>query len=437
MLLPHLAAVVTDGIVRVAGAVEVWARPRAGGATCPECGKRSERVHSRYERSLADAPIAGQPVRIRLQVRRFKCAETGCARATFAVQVDGLTRRYGRRSQLLGTMLAAIGLALAGRAGARLADRLGLGTSRDTLQRLVRALPDRAVGVTPALGVDDFALRRGHVYATVIIDIDTHRPIEVLADRTADTLADRLREHPGIQVADRWHLWHNLAQTVEKTVARHRVELHGPPSDPSDAVTEVPPVPITRPSLPENPLTVRTRDRHAAVQEQLAAGASISAIGRTLSLNRRTVRRFARAADVEQLLGKARSRGSLLDPFKPYLHERFTAGHTDAAALTDEIKALGYRGSVKTVRGLPATIPRNPHRATSRADTADHLAGHRLVDPPSRQPRQGRADAAQTDPGPQPRTSRDPPTRARLRRDHDQPRRPSPTGVDGRARPTR
>jgi len=373
VLLPHLAAVVIDGIVRVAGAVEVWARPRAGGANCPQCGKHSERVHGRYERRLADAPIAGQPVRIRLQVRRFKCAETSCARATFTEQVDGLTRRYGRRSHLLGTMLAAIGLALAGRAGARLADRLGLGASRDTLLRVVRALPDRAVGVTPALGVDDFALRRGHVYGTVLIDIDTHRPIEMLADRTADTLADWLREHPGvqvvcrdragayaeavrsgapgaIQVADRWHLWHHLAQAVEKTVAHHRVERHGPPPDPSDAVTEVPPAPTMRPSLPENPLTVRTRERHAAIREQLATGASISAIGRTLSLNRRTVRRFARAADVDQLLGKAGSRASLLDPFKPYLHERFNAGHTDAAALTDEIKALGYRGSAKTVR---------------------------------------------------------------------------------------
>jgi len=65
---------------------------------------------------------------------------------------------------------------------------------------------------------------------------------------------------------------------------------------------------------------------------------------------RRTVRRFARAADVDRLLGKAGSRGSLLDPFKPYLHERFNAGHTDAAALTEQIKALGYRGSDKTVR---------------------------------------------------------------------------------------
>ena len=91
VLLPHLAAVVIDGIVRVAGAVEVWARPRAGGATCPECGKRSERVHSRYERRLADAAIGGQPVRIRLRVRRFKCAESGCARATFAEQVVAVT----------------------------------------------------------------------------------------------------------------------------------------------------------------------------------------------------------------------------------------------------------------------------------------------------------------------------------------------------------
>jgi zinc-finger of transposase IS204/IS1001/IS1096/IS1165 len=97
VLLPHLAAVVIDGIAQVAGATEMWGRPRDW-SNLSDCGVHSLRVHSRYERSLADAAIAGQPVRIRLHVRRFKHAETGCARGTFAAEVDGLTMRYGRRS---------------------------------------------------------------------------------------------------------------------------------------------------------------------------------------------------------------------------------------------------------------------------------------------------------------------------------------------------
>jgi transposase len=100
----------------------------------------------------------------------------------------------------------------------------------------------------------------------------------------------------------------------------------------------------------EGRLRVRTRDRHAAVHQLHQQGRSIAAIGRQLGLNCRTVRRFVRAERVEDRLVKPRSPGSRLDPFKPYLHERFNAGHTDAAALTAEIKQLGYRGSERTVR---------------------------------------------------------------------------------------
>ena len=332
-------------------------------------------------RTLADAAVGGQSVAIHLRVRRFVCARTSCSRRTFVEQVEGLTLRYGRHSVLLRRLLEAIGLALAGRAGARMTTRLAVPVSRMTLLRLVRALPEHVPKHIPEIGIDDFAFRRGHVYGTVVIDMATHHPVDVLPDRTSETVQAWLKEHPGVQivcrdragayaeavrlaapdatqVADRWHLWHNLTQAVEKTVASHRAELRDDDADgdhdDTGAETLVKQSVQSADVVPgvqiEGGLVARTRERHAAVQGLLHQQMTLSAIGRRLGLSRNTVRRFAQAEDVEDLLGKARSRESLLDPFKPYLHDRFNAGHTGAAALTTQITAMGYRGSEKTVR---------------------------------------------------------------------------------------
>jgi transposase len=270
-------------------------------------------------------------------------------------------------------MIAAIGLAVAGRAGARLADRLGVAIGRDTLLRAVRTIPDRPNKEAPILGIDDFALRRGHVYGTVVIDMTTRTPIDLLPDRTADTVATWLRGRPevevvcrdragayadgirtgapdAVQVADRWHLWHNLIGAVEKTVIRHRTDLDTP-IEPAAGPTETPPSPCSAPAAVsvEGRIGTRTIERHAAVHKLLDEGRTISDISRILGLDRKTVRRFARASDGHDLISTVRTSRSIVDEYVSYLRERIDAGCLDAAQLTREITALGCRGSAKTV----------------------------------------------------------------------------------------
>jgi len=406
VVVPHLADVRVTDVVTTDGRVRIEATPAGCEATCPGCGAPSRRVHSRYQRYLADPGLGGRPTTLCLTVRRFFCDVAACARKTFAEQVAGVTDRYARLSNAVRRLLEAVGLALGGRAGARLAAQLAVPAGRMTLLRLVRRIPDTPVTTAPrVLGVDDFALRRGHIYATILIDLETHRPVDVLPDREAATLADWLRAHPGaeiicrdragayadgartgapqaVQVADRWHLWHNLAEAVEATVIRHRTALPEPPPPPEDAAVAPPDQPQpaagtaettppepTQPAAPHNPLVARTRERHAQVQQKQADGASISAISRTLRLDRHTVRRFARAASIDELLAKTTNRETLLDEFKPHLHQRFNDGHTDGADLYREIRQQGYRGSPQTVRRYL-----QPFRPTGTAPPATRAA---------------------------------------------------------------
>ncbi|MEV5012920.1 ISL3 family transposase [Streptomyces sp. NPDC055692] len=399
----------------------VRARTAAERAACPACGTASVRVHSRYVRRLADSAVGGRPALIELQVRRFRCSQQDCLQATFAEQVDGLTFRHGRRSAGLQTVLERVAVMLAGRAGSRLAHALAAKVSRSTLLRLIRRLPEPDVRTPRVLGVDDFALRKGHNYGTILVDIETRTPIDLLPDRETSTVARWLTEHPGVEVicrdrsaayaeagrlgapdaihvADRWHIWKNLVEAVEKTVVQHRALLREPQATTTAAAAEA----VEGLDLDLSPtgprttgrLSDRVREQHAAVHALLDEGLGLRPIARRLGLARNTVRRLAHAATADELLvGRWTGRSSILDPFKPYLHQRWAEGCTVARRLFEELRERGYPGGEsvvkKYVQRLREALPHDdpPRKAPSVRDVTGWLTRRpdRLDDDQERQ----------------------------------------------------
>jgi transposase len=375
MLFPHLRGLRILRVEDAGEAVAIRACCRSPDARCPSCGSVSSRVHGGYVRVVADGAAGGRPVLVVLSVRRFRCLEPSCAKVTFAEQVQGLTGRYRRRSVPVLDMLAGVGLELAGRAAARLASALGMPVHSSTVLRLVMALPDPAVTAAPQVtGVDDFALRKGHVYGTVVADAESGEVIDLLPDREAGTWEEWLKAHPGaeiicrdragayaegsrdgapgaIQVADRWHLWHNLAEYAEKTVTRHRGCLKEQPATDTAGNEDAPAVPDGSLDVGgrERQLARRTRERYAEIRQRLDAGQPVPAIRRAMSLDRRTVQKYARAASADELVASM-SRESKLDEFKPYICQRWNQGLTDASQIHAELRQRGWAGSPQTVR---------------------------------------------------------------------------------------
>ncbi|MEU9455046.1 transposase family protein [Streptomyces sp. NPDC048277] len=197
-LFPYLTALMIEEVKRRPDQVVLRTRVRATTGSC-RCGQSSARVHGQYVRRLRDVAVGRLGVVIELCVRRFRCENPACTVVTFAEQISGLTTPHSRHTPLLREVLTQIGLALAGRAGARLASAVGLTIGKDTLLRLVRALPEPDIGKVEILGVD-FAFRKGRHYGTVLIDMATHRPLHLYDGREGEDLAAWLREHPEVKV---------------------------------------------------------------------------------------------------------------------------------------------------------------------------------------------------------------------------------------------
>jgi transposase len=206
---------------------------------CPECQQPSARIHSCYQRMVADVPCAGRNVILALTLRKFVCGTSTCPRKIFTERLPGLVKSYARMTSRLIVLLQAIALVAGGQKGTRLADRFAIATTPSTLLRHLMQLPAPKARAVRVLGVDDFAWKKRFTYGTILVDLERRQIIDVLADRESATVEAWLHEHPEVefvvrdrgkdftkaatkgapqaqQVVDRFHMVKNLSEVLAR-----------------------------------------------------------------------------------------------------------------------------------------------------------------------------------------------------------------------------
>ncbi|WP_444544570.1 ISL3 family transposase [Reticulibacter mediterranei] len=367
-------------------------------AICPSCGKTSKRLHSSYMRSPYDLPSSGLSVHLQLSVRRFRCQNEDCPRQTFVERLPELVAVSAQRTVRLTRLLYAFSLALSGEAGARLLLDAGILTSPDTLLRLVKGGQLPITKTPKAIGVDDFALRRGQTYGTIIVDLSTHRPIDLLPERTAETLSQWLVEHPGIefisrdrsseymrgategapqaqQVLDRWHVLKNVREVVQRIVNRNHASLKQRQKDAGVIVrarykkkrssSEIAASQVAR---------LRRQAWYEEVVELYRQGNSIAAIAQQLQMSPTTVRKFVYAGAFPERSAHRSRRIVRLEPYLPYLEQRVQEGCENASLLWQEICQQGFTHGYKVVNTWLREYLEKPGRNSSQQEIAKRQA---------------------------------------------------------------
>jgi len=384
-LFPTASALQLRHVVLEPDAITLVVQTRDATAGCPVCGQLSARVHSRYRRRLAGLPSSGRPLRLQLGVRRFVCTSPACPRQIFTERLPKLAAPYARTTIPLYQAHTQIGAALGGEAGSRLAARLAMPTSPDTLLRRVRRTELPSCPAVRVLGVDDWAFRKGHRYGTILIDLERRCPVDLLPERSAEALCAWLKEHPEVeiisrdrgddmirgattgapqatQVADRWHLLRNLLDALKGTADRHQADIRAaaravasdqaaPPSDPDSGPATTAPSTAEMPPAGSEPRLAR-RARRVACYEQVRAlhrqGLSRRQIAEQLRIDRSTVKRFVNADIFPERAGRRVRRST--DRFVEHLKSRWADGCRNAAKLFEELQARGFNGSYYAVR---------------------------------------------------------------------------------------
>lgn len=365
---------------------------------CPLCGTRAAHVHSRYARQIADLPCGGQRVHLLVLVRKCFCKVTTCQRKIFAERLTPFVAPWARVTTRLFQIVQILGLATGGRLGIRVTERLSIQTSKTTILRRIMALPTEPVGQVPQIGIDDFAFRRGRKFGTIIVDLQTHKVLDVLPNRTADTSATWMATHPEIelvsrdrggdyaaaarkaaphatQTADRFHLYKNLGEALEGVLARHLAAHHRGMTEKVSATplggasSKLPP----KQGPKEADLCQAKREERLAQYQQVVAlrklGLSQAVIAGQVGIGRSTVSHWLGGDTFPEQQPRPRKIG--LEPYLPFLHERWEAGCHNMAQLYRELVACGYTQSYRSVyKQLVRFLPEGRKNAAKGCDLA-------------------------------------------------------------------
>jgi transposase len=383
-LLPDATTLHLEGceVDEAAAQITLHVRSTQTSAPCPLCATPARRIHSDYTRTLTDLSWAQYRVRLQLWVRKWFCRNRACRRRIFTERLPTVAAPWARRTLRLAQRLVALGVALGGTAGVHLSHQWDLVVSRNTLLRLLRRLPVPSLPTPTVLGVDDFALRKRQTYGTVLIDLERRWPVALLPERTADTVAQWLREHPGVeviardrssayaegaqhgapfatQVADRFHLLQNLREALDQVFATYGQALeavnetmrqHPVPLPDGAMAVPVPPRDIP---LPAQQRMAQRQAHRQALHTQVWAlhrqGWTAPAIAQHVGLSLRTVQRDLRSATFAGRKRRSDCGDSALNPYKPYLLERWNAGCYTAMRLFRDLRQRGYAGGYGVV----------------------------------------------------------------------------------------
>lgn len=314
---------------------------------CPTCQTRSQAGHGWYTRRIHSLPCSGRAVVFLVHARRFRCPNPACPRKTFREDLSALALRYQRRTPAVTHLLSSLAAIAGGQAGVCLARQIQFPTSRSTLLRCLLRQAVSPSSEPRVVGVDDFAWTKRRRYGTILVDLETHRLLALLADCEVETVVAWFRHHPNVQIvtrdrsltfaeairlgapqalhiADRFHLHRNAMTCLETLLTREQATIRRVVATLRTDHRQAHPPPPPKPLVPERQQSERRAGRYARYEQVVqlkAQGWSQRAIAQETELHPQTVAIYLKAGQFPERAPHL-SRSRVLEPYLEYLRQR-------------------------------------------------------------------------------------------------------------------